>query len=92
MTRLWSGLLAAGLLFTWASLAPAQEVTMKFGHAATSTHLFHSGTELFASKVADKTGGKVKIEVNQRYALADAAKAHADLEGRRTTGATVLIP
>ncbi|MDE2385673.1 MAG: quinone oxidoreductase [Alphaproteobacteria bacterium] len=36
--------------------------------------------------------GKVKIVVNQRYPLADAAKAHADLEGRRTTGATVLIP
>ncbi len=36
--------------------------------------------------------GKVKIVVNQRYALADAAKAHEDLEGRRTTGASVLIP
>lgn len=36
--------------------------------------------------------GDVKIRVNQRYALADAAKAHADLEGRKTTGTTVLIP
>ncbi|MBC8037137.1 MAG: zinc-binding dehydrogenase, partial [Rhizobiales bacterium] len=36
--------------------------------------------------------GKVKIPVNQRYALADAVKAHEDLEARRTTGATVLIP
>ena len=34
----------------------------------------------------------VEIEINQRYALADAAAAHADLEGRRTTGTTVLIP
>jgi NADPH2:quinone reductase len=36
--------------------------------------------------------GKVRITVNQRYALADARKAHEDLEGRRTTGATVLMP
>jgi NADPH2:quinone reductase len=36
--------------------------------------------------------GKVKIPVNQHYALADAQKAHEDLEARKTTGATVLIP
>ncbi len=36
--------------------------------------------------------GKVKIEINQRYALADAAKAHQDLEGRKTTGSTVFMP
>jgi NADPH2:quinone reductase len=36
--------------------------------------------------------GKVKIEVNQRYALVDAAQAHRDLEGRRTTGSTILLP
>ena len=36
--------------------------------------------------------GAVKIEVNQRYALKDAAKAHRDLEARKTTGSTVLIP
>lgn len=36
--------------------------------------------------------GAVIIEVNQRYALADAVKAHQDLEGRRTTGSTLLLP
>jgi NADPH2:quinone reductase len=36
--------------------------------------------------------GKVKIEINQRYALADAAQAHRDLEGRKTTGSTVFTP
>jgi len=36
--------------------------------------------------------GKVKIPVNQRYALADVVQAHRDLEGRRTTGTTVLLP
>lgn len=38
------------------------------------------------------TSGKVKIEIRQRYALADAAQAHRDLEARRTTGSTVLLP
>ena len=37
-------------------------------------------------------GGVVQSVVNQRYKLADAARAHADLEARKTTGATVLIP
>lgn len=36
--------------------------------------------------------GKVKVPVNQRYALADAAQAHRDLESRATTGTTILIP
>jgi NADPH2:quinone reductase len=36
--------------------------------------------------------GAVKIEINQRYALADAAEAHRALESRQTTGATVLFP
>ncbi len=38
------------------------------------------------------TSGKVKLEINQRFALKDAAKAHRALEGRKTTGSTVLIP
>jgi len=36
--------------------------------------------------------GAVKIEINQRFPLAQAAAAHRALEGRRTTGSTVLIP
>ena len=35
--------------------------------------------------------GKVKIQVNQRYTLKDAAQAHRDLEARKTTGVTVLV-
>ena len=46
------------------------------------------GTELF-----DVVGsGKVRIEVNQTYALKDAAQAHRDLEARKTTGSTILLP
>ena len=36
--------------------------------------------------------GKVKIEVTGTYKLADAAQAHRDLEGRKTTGSIILVP
>jgi NADPH2:quinone reductase len=49
--------------------------------------------EASASELFDVVkSGKVKIEVNQTYALKDAAQAHRDLEGRKTTGSTVLLP
>ena len=35
---------------------------------------------------------KIRVHIGQRYALADAARAHADLEARRTVGSTVLLP
>ena len=36
--------------------------------------------------------GAVRVPINQRYPLADAARAHRDLEGRRTSGASILMP
>ena len=36
--------------------------------------------------------GKVKIDINQTYALKDVVKAHQDLEARKTTGSTVFLP
>jgi NADPH2:quinone reductase len=36
--------------------------------------------------------GKVKIEISARHKLADAAQAHRDLEGRKTTGSVILLP
>lgn len=36
--------------------------------------------------------GDVKVRVNQKYKLKDAAKAHRDIEARKTTGSTVLVP
>ena len=36
--------------------------------------------------------GAVKIEIRQTYLLAEAAQAHRDLEGRKTTGSSILIP
>lgn len=46
-----------------------------------------------ANDLFDVVGsGAVKIPINQTYALKDARKAHEDLEGRRTTGASILVP
>ena len=36
--------------------------------------------------------GDIRIEINQRFALAEAARAHTELAARRTTGSTVLLP
>ena len=36
--------------------------------------------------------GAVKVPINQRYPLAEVARAHRDLEGRKTSGASILIP
>ncbi|MBS7554459.1 quinone oxidoreductase [Ancylobacter dichloromethanicus] len=57
-------------------------------HIATREDLLANADDLF--EVVGS--GVVKIPVNQRYRLADAAEAHRDLESRRTTGSTVLIP
>jgi len=47
--------------------------------------------ELSSGRLFDMVGsGKVKIEVNQSYPLAEAAQAHRDLEARKTTGSTVF--
>ena len=46
------------------------------------------GAELFEAVGS----GKVRIEVNQTYPLAEAAQAHRDLEARKTTGSTILLP
>ncbi len=46
-----------------------------------------------AQDLFDMVGsGEVKIEINQRYGLSEARKAHEDLEARRTTGTTILLP
>jgi NADPH2:quinone reductase len=43
--------------------------------------------ELFGHVAA----GRIKIEINQRYQLQDAAQAHRDLEGRKTTGSSIFV-
>ena len=57
-------------------------------YTATREALLANTGELFAMVGS----GKVKIEINQSYALKDAPQAHRDVESRKTTGSTVLIP
>ena len=57
-------------------------------YTAKRDELVALGAELFEVV----TSGKVKIEINQTYALSDAANAHRDLEARKTTGSTILLP
>ena len=57
-------------------------------YTSTREELLTAARELFAV-VKSK---KVKISINQTYPLRDAAQAHSDLEARKTTGSTVLLP
>ena len=57
-------------------------------HVATRADLLATANDLFKMVKS----GKVKIRIDQEYALKDAARAHADLESRKTTGSTILIP
>src|SRR6185436_17984040 len=57
-------------------------------YTATRDDLDKAAKDFFAVVKA----GKVKISINQTYPLREAAQAHRDLEGRKTTGSTVLLP
>ncbi|MBP8134226.1 MAG: quinone oxidoreductase [Zoogloea oleivorans] len=59
-----------------------------FAYTARRADLLAMAAELF-SVVAS---GQVRLSINQRYPLHDAATAHRELEARRTTGSTILIP
>jgi NADPH2:quinone reductase len=58
------------------------------------THISsRESTQAMADDLFSVVGsGQVRIRIDQRYALADAAQAHRDLEARRTTGSSVLLP
>ena len=59
-----------------------------FTHIAT-----REATQAMADDLFDVvSSGKVRIRIDQRYALADVAQAHRDLEARKTTGCSVLTP
>ena len=59
-----------------------------FHYIAKASELARGARELFEIVGS----GKVKVRIGQTYALAEAAQAHRDLEARRTTGSTLLIP
>ena len=77
--------------FDLARLAPRSAFITRptlFGYNATRAELEASADALFEVV----RSGAVRIEIHQTYPLAEAAQAHRDLEGRRTTGSTILIP
>jgi NADPH2:quinone reductase len=59
-----------------------------FDYTASREDLLGSAAALFEVLAS----GAVKVEVRQSYPLAEAARAHRELEGRQTTGASVLLP
>ena len=75
-----------GILAAKGSLFVTRPTLMTY--TAEPNDLLASANELFDVVLS----GDVKIEINQRYPLAEAAQAHRDLEGRKTTGSTVLLP
>ena len=75
-----------GLLAQKGSLFLTRPTLMNY--TASREDLTAAARELFAV-VKSK---KVRISINQTYPLRDAAQAHRDLEARKTTGSTVLLP
>jgi len=59
-----------------------------FHYTAKASELARGARELFEAL----SSGKFRLKIGATYALADAAQAHRDLEARRTTGSTLLIP
>ncbi|MEM8986713.1 MAG: quinone oxidoreductase [Pseudomonadota bacterium] len=59
-----------------------------FTYVSAAEDLKAAADDLFAEIGA----GRVKINIDQRHSLKDAARAHRDLEARKTTGATILLP
>ena len=59
-----------------------------FDFIATRQDLMAATAELFEVV----STGVVSVDINQRYPLKDAAQAHIDLESRKTTGSTILVP
>ena len=59
-----------------------------FSHIATRESTQVMADDLFEAV----TSGKVHIRIDQRYPLAEVAQAHRDLESRKTTGCTILLP
>jgi NADPH2:quinone reductase len=75
-----------GILAAKGSLYVTRPTLM--GYVAKHEELVAASKELFDHVLA----GRVKVAPRQSYALKDAAQAHRDLEARKTTGSTVLIP
>lgn len=93
-----------GMMVTFGNASgPAPEIpplllSQKGSLFLTRPTLFHyiasrADLELSASALFDAVGrGMVKIQIGHRYPLQETAQAHRDLQARKTTGATILVP
>ena len=77
---------APGMLGAKGSLYVTRQTL--FTHIATREATQAMADELFGMV----SSGKIQIHIDQRYALADVAQAHRDLEARKNTGSSVLLP
>lgn len=77
---------APGILSTKGSLYVTRPTLGSY--TRTAEELQDTANDLFAVIAS----GAVKIEINQRFKLSEAAKAHEALQSRKTTGATILLP
>jgi NADPH2:quinone reductase len=77
---------APGMLGAKGSLYVTRQTL--FTHIATREATQAMADELFAVV----TSGQVKIHIEQRYPLADVIRAHRELEARKTTGCSILMP
>jgi len=82
---------AAGVMAV-AGPAMAADYVMKFGHAASSDHLFNDGVELFAKAVAEKTNGRVEIQVMGNRLLGDDKQLIEGVELGTIDGALISSP
>jgi NADPH:quinone reductase len=57
-------------------------------YTASEAELQQSSEDVFSRVVS----GELMVEINQRYALQDVQQAHRDLESRKTSGSTILVP
>ena len=78
--------LNTGLLAQKGSLYVTRPTLMSY--TAKREELVNAAKELFDLVLA----GKIKVSPRQKYPLKDAAQAHRDLEARKTTGSTILVP
>ena len=75
-----------GILAQKGSLYVTRPTLASYANSAENTQAM--ANELFAMVAS----GKVKVDIQQRYPLAEAARAQTELSARRTVGSTVLIP
>lgn len=87
-----SRLMALAVMLPFAFPAQAADITLRFGHAASATHLFNTGMEMFAEKVAEKTGGAVEVQIFGDRQLGDDKQLLEGLQLGTIDGALVSAP